>query len=333
MRRNRHAFQTGGLGSNALAVGRDLSRTGRGLLLGNPHRGWNDSGGFHQVHLTLPGEYDVAGAALHGMPWVGIGFNGDLAWTHTTSFAARFTLYELQLNADDPMQYRYEDEWRDITTEEVTIRVRLEDGSFEERTHTFYRSHFGPIVSLREIIPLLGAWPLPNGNLFTLRDANAARGASVIDQYLDMGRAGTMAEFTEALRGIGVPVFHTLAADRHGDAFYGEVSGVPHVTERQRDVCATDLGRLLASASDHALTVLDGSSRACEWGEDPDSPPDSNLYGYEARPRLLTTDYVANGNDSYWLSNADRPLTGYPWCSAGSDGRTRSSPCAPASVT
>ena len=312
VRRNRHAFHTGGLGSNALAVGRGLSQTGRGLLLGNPHRGWSGSGGFHQVHLTLPGEYDVAGAALHGMPWVGIGFNSDLAWTHTTSFAARFTLYELQLNPDDPMQYRYEDEWRDITTEEATIRVRLDDGSLEERSHTFYRSHFGPIVSLREIIPLLGTWPLLNGNLLTLRDANAPRDTSAIDQYLTMGQASTLAEFTEALTGIGVPVFHTLAADRTGDAFYGEVSGVPHVTERQREVCATDLGRLLASASNQALTVLDGSSRACEWGEDPDSPPDTNLYGYEARPRLLTTDYVGNGNDSYWLSNADRPLTGYP---------------------
>ena len=312
VRRNRHAFRTGGLGSNALAVGRGLSQTGKGLLLGNPHRGWSGPDGFHQVHLTLPGEYDVAGAALHGMPWVGIGFNRDLAWTHTTSFAARFTLYELQLNPDDPMQYRYEGEWRNITTEEATIRVRLEDGSLEERTHTFYRSHFGPIVSLSEIIPLLGGWPLPNGSLLTLRDANAPRGTAAIDQYLTMGQAGNLGEFTDALTGIGVPVFHTLAADRHGDAFYGEVSGVPHVTERQRDVCATDLGRLLGIASNQALTVLDGSSRACEWGEDPDSPPDSNLYGYEARPRLVTSDYVGNGNDSYWLSNAERPLTGYP---------------------
>ena len=312
VRRNRHAFQSGGLGSNALAVGRGLSRTGRGLLLGNPHRGWSGAGGFHQVHLTLPGEYDVAGAALHGVPWVGIGFNGDLAWTHTTSFAARFTLYELRLNPADPMQYRYEDGWRDITTEEATIRVRRDDGSVEERTHTFYRSHFGPIVSLGEIIPLLGAWPLANGSLLTLRDAGARRDAAPVDQYLAMGQAGDLAEFTEALKGIGVPAFHTLAADRHGDAFYGEVAGVPHVTQRQLDVCATDLGRLLAAASNHALTVLDGSSRACEWGEDPDSPPDSNLYGYAARPRLLTTDYAANGNDSYWLSNPDRPLTGYP---------------------
>ena len=60
------------------------------------------------------------------------------------------------------------------------------------------------------------------------------------------------------------------------------------------------------------MLTLDGSSAACEWGEDPDSPPGTNLYGYEARPKLHTTDYVGNGNDSYWLTNADNPLTGFP---------------------
>ena len=312
LHREARPFGFGGGGSNALAVGRDLSQTGKGLLLGNPHRGWSGPGGFQQLHLTIPGEYDVAGAALHGVPWVGIGFNGDLAWTHTTSFAARFTLYELQLNPDDPLQYRYEDEWRDITTGEATIQVKLDDGSLEERSHTFYLSHYGPIVGLGEITELLGGWPLPNGNLLTLRDANALRDTRAVKQYLAMGRARTVAEFTEALKGIGIPVFHTFAADRDGEAFYGEVAGVPHVTQQQLDDCSTAIGRLLASGTNNAVLTLDGARAACEWGEDADSPPGSNLYGYEARPKLQTTDYVGNGNDSYWLSNADNPLTGFP---------------------
>ena len=310
--RTGHAFGTVPGGSNALAVGRDLSQTGKGLLLANPHRGWNDPGGFHQLHLTIPGVYDVAGAALHGVPWVGIGFNGDLAWTHTTSFATRFTLVELQLNPSDALQYRYEDEWRDITAKGVAIQVMLDDGSLEQRTHTFYSSHFGPIVSLGVLNDALGTWPLANGNLFAMRDANALRITATVNQYLAMGRARTIAEFTEALKGIGVPVFHTLAADRHGEAFYGEVAAVPHVTEQQRKDCSTELGQLLAAATSNALITLDGSSAACEWGEDDDSPPGSNLYGYEARPKLVSTDYVGNGNDSYWLSNAANPLTGFP---------------------
>ena len=298
-------------GSNALAVGGDLSQTGRGLLLGNPHRGWQGPGAFHQLHLTIPGEYDVAGAALHGIPWVGIGFNGDLAWTHTTSFATRFTLYELQLNPDEPLQYRYDDGRRDITAHEASVDVKLDDGSLETRTHTFYRSHYGPVVDLGGLSSVLGGWPMANGNLFTYRDANALRSTMTVDQYLAMGQASSIEEFTEALKDIGVPIFHTLAADRHGDAFYGEVAAVPHVTETQRRDCATDLGRLLAAFSNNALITFDGSSAACEWGEDADSPPDSNLYGYQARPTLVTRDYVGNGNDSYWLSNADSPLTGF----------------------
>ncbi|MDE0062818.1 MAG: penicillin acylase family protein [Gammaproteobacteria bacterium] len=310
--RDAHPFGFAGDGSNALAVGRDFSQTGKGLLLGNPHLSWSGPSGFHQLHLTIPGEYDVAGAALHGVPWVGIGFNGDLAWTHTTSFASRFTLYELQLNPDDPLQYRYEDEWRDITSEDVTIEVKLDDGTLEERTHTFYRSHYGPIVSLREVSDLLGTWPLPNGNLYSMRDANAVSDLRAFDQYLDMGRARTVAEFTEALKRIGIPVFHVFAADRDGEAFYGEIAGIPHVTRQQLDDCATELGRLIAFATNDAVLTLDGSSAECEWGEDPDSPPGTNLYGYEARPKLHTTDYVGNGNDSYWLTNADNPLTGFP---------------------
>ncbi len=298
--------------SNALAVGRSLSQTGRGLLLGNPHRGWSGPGGFHQLHLTIPGEYDVAGAALHGVPWVGIGFNGHLAWTHTTSFAARFTLYELQLNPNDPLQYRYEDEWRDITTHDATIEVRLDDGTLEERNHRFYLSHYGPIVDLGELSQLLGGWPLLNGNLLALRYVDPLRDNVFLDQYLAMGRARAIAEFTEALKPIGIPVFHTLAADRDGEAFYGEIAGIPHVTERQLDECGTELGRLLAFATNNAALTLDGGRAACEWGEDPDSPPGTNLYGYEARPKLQSTDYVGNGNDSYWLSNAERPLTGFP---------------------
>ena len=310
--RDAHPFGFGGDGSNALAVGRDLSQTGKGLLLGNPHLSWSGPSGFHQLHLTIPDDYDVAGAALHGVPWVGIGFNGDLAWTHTTSFATRFTLYELELNPEDPLQYRYEEAWRDIVSEDVTILVKLDDGSLEERTHTFYRSHYGPIVSLGEVSDLLGGWPLPNGNLFTVRDANALRDTGAIDQYLDMGRARTVEEFTEALKRIGIPVFHVFAADRDGEAFYGEIAGIPHVTQQQLDDCATELGRLIAFGTNDAVLTLDGSRAACEWGEDPDSPPGTNLYGYEARPKLQTTDYVGNGNDSYWLSNADNPLTGFP---------------------
>ena len=57
------------------------------------------------------------------------------------------------------------------------------------------------------------------------------------------------------------------------------------------------------------LITLDGSTSDCEWGTDPDAPEGSNLYGPGALPQLQTTDYVGNSNNSYWLSDANNPLT------------------------
>ena len=312
LRRLARALIRPGQGSNALAIGSGLSQSGKGLLLGNPHRSWSGDGSFYQVHLTLPGEYDVAGAALQGLPWIGIGFNRDLAWTHTTSFATRFTLHELQINPDNLLQYRYDGQWRDITTEEVAIQVKRPDGTLEERTHTFYRSHFGPVINLRELSGLFDPWPLANGSVLALRDANQPRADAFFDQYRRMGQARDLDQFTEALQPIAIPVFHTLAADRHGEAFYGEVAAVPRITQAQLDGCLTRIGRLLAGLTNNAALVLDGSDPDCEWGEDADSPPGTNLYGYEARPKIRTRDYVGNSNDSYWLSDANQPLTGFP---------------------
>ena len=67
------------------------------MLLGNPHFPWRGRYRFTQQHLTIPGKYDVAGASLIGSPVVNIGWNKDVAWSHTVSTAYRFTPYEYRL--------------------------------------------------------------------------------------------------------------------------------------------------------------------------------------------------------------------------------------------
>lgn len=306
------AFRPAEVGSNAIALGSDATQNGSGLLLGNPHQPWNGSGRWYEAHLTIPGVYDAAGASLQGLPWIGIGFTKDVAWTHTVDFATRFTLYELKLNPDNPMQYDYDGEWRDITQQTVSVKITLEDGSVEDRERTFYSSHYGLIVDLGDVNPLLAGWPMFNGSLFSIRDANLTTGIRSATQWVEKAQATDMAGFTEALKLIGNPVFHELAVDRHGDAFYGQVSAVPHLTQEKLDRCVNGLGALLADGTTNAIIGLDGSTSECEWGEDSDSPADTQLFGYEARPKILTRNYVANSNNSYWLSDANNPLNGFP---------------------
>lgn len=305
-------FRPGEKGSNAIALGRDATRDGSGMLLGNPHQPWNGDGRWYEAHLTIPGIYDVAGASLQGLPFIGIGFNKDLAWTHTVSFSTRFSLYELKLNPDDPMQYLYDGEFRDITQETVSIQVKLEDGSMETREKTFYSSHYGLIINLGGVSSLLGGWPVLGDSLLTLRDANADTMLRTPGQFIRKAQASNMDEFTDALRDIGTPVFHELAADRHGEAFYGEISVVPHITQEKLARCTSAIGGIIGPLTSNAIISLDGTTPDCEWGEDPDSPPGTQIFGYDSRPKIRTTGYVGNSNNSYWLSDAENPLTGFP---------------------
>ncbi len=64
-----------------------------------------------------------------------------------------------------------------------------------------------------------------------------------------------------------MPWVNTLAADSNGDAYYSDVSVVPHVTNEKAAVCNTALGRGTYEAL--GLPVLDGSLSACEWGTRP----------------------------------------------------------------
>ena len=300
-------------GSNALAVGSDSTQNGGALLLGNPHQPWFGAGAWYQAHLTLPGEYDVAGAALHGFPFIGIGFNEHVAWTHTVSLANRFSLYELKLNPDNPYEYEYDGEMRDIVPVDITIQVLLEDGTLEPREFTFFESHFGPIVNLRGISDFLDGWPLFNGSLLAFRDANRLTGTRGIEQWINKGKATDLDGYIEALSTIGNPVFHEIAADRNGEVFYGELSAVPFITQEQLDTCVNGIiGPLLRDATTGVIISLDGSTSACEWGEDPEAPEGTNLYVASQLPQLLTRDYVGNSNNSYWLSNAQQPIEGFP---------------------
>ena len=73
------------LGSNAWAFGKETTANGSGLLVGNPHFPWAGVNRFWQVHLTIPGNLDVMGVGIGNFPNVTIGFNLDVAWSHTVS--------------------------------------------------------------------------------------------------------------------------------------------------------------------------------------------------------------------------------------------------------
>src|SRR5262249_59757287 len=98
--------QTSTVGSNAVAIGSAGTRDHLGLLLANPHQPWFGTGRFYQAQLTIPGKINVTGASLYGIPLILVGHNENVAWSHTTSTAWRFTPFQLTLVKGHPTEYQ-----------------------------------------------------------------------------------------------------------------------------------------------------------------------------------------------------------------------------------
>lgn len=280
-------------GSNAVAIGRELSANGRGMLLANPHFPWGGGLRFYQMHLTIPGKLDVMGAALPGLPLINIGFNQHLAWTHTVDTSRHFTLHRLQLDPKDPTRYLLDGKSVAMGKQQVTVQAKQPDGSVKPVIRTVYSSTFGPIVQ----------WP---GKLdwndkfaFSLRDANL-KNDRVLKQWYAMDQAKSLKAFQDSVRSVqGIPWVNTVAVDDRGQALYMNVSVVPNVD-------AAKLAKCSDPRIGTELIILDGSRSDCNWDIAPEAAQ-PGIFASSRQPQLLRTDFVQHANDSAWMVNPAAP--------------------------
>ena len=283
------------IGSNAYALGTEVTADGTGMLLGNPHFPWQGPQRFSRLHLTVTGDLDVTGASLHGIPLVNIGHTEGVAWSHTVSTAQRFTLHVLELEPGTPTRYVVDGEVRELEPVEVSIEVPGTDGQPETLTHTFYESHLGPVVNLGPV-----SWN-PTSAL-VVNDVNA-RNARAMDVWLGMNRATSVEQLRAALdEHQGIPWVNTIAVDDGGRAMYADHSVVPAVDADTIAEC-----RVFAL---QGRELLDGSRAACEPADDPAAAAPGILAPADL-PVLERDDYVANMNNSHWLANPEQPLEGF----------------------
>jgi acyl-homoserine-lactone acylase len=292
----------GGLGSNAVGLGSASTKSGKGLLLGNPHFPWKGSERFFQAQLTVPGKVNVSGASLLGVPIALIGHTRNLAWSHTVSTARRFVVFQETLVPGDPTSYLVDGQPRKMKA--TTVRVKTKGGGTE--TRTLYSTIHGPVLNSVQGTPLFG-WS--NDIAYSIGDANAGN-FRITNHFFETNRAQSAKKLLGILKkNQGIPWVNTIAADSKGNALYADIGSVPNVTDERVEECNTGLGAVAWPTN--RLAVLDGQRSECALDRKVPGAAAAGILPASRQPFQLRRDYVENSNDSYWLTNVKQPIEGF----------------------
>jgi acyl-homoserine-lactone acylase len=289
-------------GSNMIAFGSQATDNGLGMMFANPHWYWEGPERWYEIQLTIPGKLNVTGVQTMGVPVIQTGFTEKVAWAGTSSFANRYTPYELKLVPGSPTSYLYDGQVREMISKKVTVEVKTAKGGLEKRTHTFWETHYGPMFTDKDFV-----WNTTTG--YAMRDVGYS--FRWVSQQFELNHAQSVSDISEGgKKYMAIGWRNLAAADSTGKVFYGDRTAVPHVTDEKIKSCVnSERGKKFLNS--RRLVVLDGSRSECEWGTDSDAPV-SGIFSAHRLPELSRNDYVAQSNDTHWANNARQLLEGYP---------------------
>ena len=206
----RRNMERAGLGqgpaSNAIAIGKGLSASGRPILLHGPQMGYTTPQINHEMGIH-GGGYDVTGMSIAGIPAIAIGVNRRLAWTLTTGGTDNNDIYLESVSGD---QYAFGGALRDFDCRVETINVR---GGSAVQQPVCLTVH-GPVV---EQVP---------GIAFSLKSATRGLELEALEGLHEMMTARNIRQFSQ---GLSRPAynFNVLYGDVKGNIAYWHAGRIP----------------------------------------------------------------------------------------------------------
>lgn len=221
------------VGSNMWAFAPSRSRSGRALLMGNPHQPWSPVATYYEAHLIVPGRMNFYGSTFIGRPVLTSGWNEHLGWSHTVNYPDMEEIYELELDPDRPEHYLFDGGSVPLERDEVEIAVR--DGSSRKvEKFTFWHTPLGPVIHKTQ------------DKAFVLRSA-CWENYRAYEQWLKMTQTRSFDEFRKVVAMNQIPMFNICYADRAGNIYYlfnGTVPKLPHDRQTTKAIpakCTADI--------------------------------------------------------------------------------------------
>ncbi|MEO8647855.1 MAG: penicillin acylase family protein [Acidobacteriota bacterium] len=252
-------------GSNAWAFAPSRIKSGKAILLRNPHLQW--TAGYYEAHMTVPGLIDFYGDFRIGGPFLVVGgFNRDLGWSTTNNSQDLDEFYSLDADSKRPDSYLFDGRSVPLQRELLTVSFRNGDGISTE-TRESWSTSMGPVIYRG------------NGKIYIYKFAGDGEYRAG-EQFLRMMRSKTLTEWKSAMKMRARPTSNFTYADREGNIYFVWNASLP----------------VLPKTAPDDLTAIPAHGAADVW---------TKLVPFESLPQVLNPKggYIHNENSSPHYTN------------------------------
>ena len=181
-------------------------------MANDPHRRIAVPSLRYMAHLVAPG-WNVIGGGEPEIPGISIGHNEYGAWGLTVFRTDGEDLYVYDLNPENLNQYKYQDDWEDMSLIEETIKVK----NHPEETVVLRYTRHGPVTYIDST----------NFKAYAVRCAWLEPGGSPYLASLRMDQAKNWEEFRAACNYSHIPGENMIWADKKGNIGWQAVGIAP----------------------------------------------------------------------------------------------------------
>lgn len=198
-----HAF------SNALVLGPERLKGAKAVLINGPQFGWYAPAYTYSIGFHTP-DWDAVGNAPLGYPLPMFGYNDYITWGSTWAVMDNVDIFRETLNGENPLQYKYNGQWKDLRSREEIIKVK--DG--QNVYFTALESVHGPIVHKDK------------QHAYAKRRGWSGRELDTLTGWIEATKARNHADWLKAVSKSALNV-NWYFADREGNIAYGSMGAYP----------------------------------------------------------------------------------------------------------
>lgn len=194
------------VGSNAIAIHSSRTVSGENFLAINSHQPLEGPVAWYEAHLHSEEGWNIMGGLFPGGTTIFHGVNEHLGWAHTVNYPDKLDVYKLELNPENNLQYRFDNEWLDLEEKRIWLKVKMWDFITIPVPRKVWKSVYGPTMQTET-----GTYSIRTGALLDVRGA---------EQWYYMNKAKNYNEFNAAMSRMTLTGFNTVYADRYDSIFY-----------------------------------------------------------------------------------------------------------------